>query len=575
MRQSKDENAAAESALSELRKAPQRFLLFLAWAHVAIAAAVALAVGSDPIVFGGLAAILTAAAMAVDKFMSPEIGRSALMVALQGQVALFVAILAGHPWQIDAHMYFFAVLGLGVLLVDVGALIAAAAAVAAHHLALNFLAGTLVYPDGGDLGRTMLHAVVLAIETVGLVFAAFIIKRLLVSTCESQQAAETELANAQLASERARTVELEAEERRREMMGDLESAFREVVDAAVAGDLSKRAPTDFDSDELNRLASAINQLVEQVEESLAAAIDSLSGIAQGDFRTRMDGAFEGRFRDLMNWINATSSNLEELIVEIQGVSSQLESATGEINRTAADMSNRAEEQTSLLSQTSGAMTKMTESTRSNAESAESGRLTANDAAQRAESGGEIVRETVTAMGRIEAEAARIADIISLIDGIAFQTNLLALNAAVEAARAGESGKGFAVVASEVRALAQRSADAAKDIRELIAESSEQVAAGVTLVNRTGEALNEIVEAINQVANNVGEISSATSAQAANIDEANKAVEHIGRMTEQSATMAEANASTAARLAEQGAKLADLLSEFMIGELDAVDEQTAA
>ncbi len=209
------------------------------------------------------------------------------------------------------------------------------------------------------------------------------------------------------------------------------------------------------------------------------------------------------------------------------------------------------------------MEEMASTVRSNAENAERANAKASDASRRAVDGRSVVSETVTAMDRIEKSSGRISDITALIDSIAFQTNLLALNASVEAARAGEAGRGFAVVASEVRTLAQRSADAAREIKELIAESSTHVSSGVELVNRSGEALDGITAAITSLAESIAEISSASREQSAGVEEISSAVTRMDEMTQQNAGLAEQSATAARALETQAAELGELVSVFRL------------
>jgi methyl-accepting chemotaxis protein len=241
----------------------------------------------------------------------------------------------------------------------------------------------------------------------------------------------------------------------------------------------------------------------------------------------------------------------------------MKTETSLVAASASEQAASVERQAASLQETAATLETMTATIKSNATNAAHGQTAADDAAERASRGGVVVQEAVAAMGKIEAGSARISDIISVIDSIAFQTNLLALNAAVEAARAGDAGKGFAVVASEVRGLAQRSAEAARDIKALISESSQQVSAGVDLVNRTGEALTEIFGAIQNVSTTVAEISVATREQSSAVDDINSAVSQVDQMTQENASRASGSASTAATLAEQAQKLVSTVSTFVI------------
>jgi methyl-accepting chemotaxis protein len=241
----------------------------------------------------------------------------------------------------------------------------------------------------------------------------------------------------------------------------------------------------------------------------------------------------------------------------------INTATGEIASGAQNLSARAENQAASLEEIAATMEEMSATVKTNAENAFSAQGLSSEASQRADKGGAIVAEAVTAMASIEEGSRKIADIVTVIDGFAFQTNLLALNAAVEAARAGEAGKGFAVVASEVRTLAQRSAEAARDIKNLIQESSHQVSDGVRLVEETGEALREIVEAIRKVSETITEISEASREQSSGVDEITAAITSMDEITQQNSALADESASAAKGLTEQANALLELIRFFKV------------
>ena len=535
----------------------------LSWAHVAAVIFAASFTGNDAVTCGALAASLALLVTFSERLAGADAGRAIALVALQGQAAVLVAAFAGHPWQVDMHMYFFALLGAGVMLVDIGAILAGAIAIAVVHLFLNFFAAELVYPGGADLGRTVLHAFILSIETGALILAIRLMRNSLSEAETSQRRAEKELANAKAAQARVDEAERLAAEQRAAMIAELEATLGEVVAAAEAGDLSKQARTDFGAEELNRLASTVNSLVRQIDLTLSAASGAMDELAAGNLRAKMQGEFAGRFADLQRGINATTAKLSGLVADIRLVAQTMQTETTSVALSASDQASRAETQAASLEETAAMIEEMTAAIKSNAGSVESGRCFAADAAERAKRGGDVVLQAVSAMGGIEEESGRIADIIGVIDGIAFQTNLLALNAAVEAARAGDAGKGFAVVASEVRELAQRSSDAARDIGDLISKSGQQVASGVELVNRTGGALEEIIESIDNMSTSMSEISTATREQSAAVDEINSSIAHIDQTTQANVSLAGQSACSANKLAEQGAKLASLVSAFTV------------
>jgi methyl-accepting chemotaxis protein len=287
--------------------------------------------------------------------------------------------------------------------------------------------------------------------------------------------------------------------------------------------------------------------VAQVVDGLGRGLERL---AQGDLTYRVEDEWAAEYRKIQEDFNAAIGQLQDTIKNIALSSSEVSSAAAEISTSTTDLSQRTEEQAASLEETSASMEEMAATVKKNAENA-----------QHANQGGAVVAEAVTAMAAIEESSRKISDIISVIDEIARQTNLLALNAAVEAARAGEAGRGFAVVASEVRSLAQRSSQAAKDIKDLITNSSGQVQQGVDLVNRAGQSLHEIMESIRNVAAIVADIANASAEQASGIDQINKALNQMDEVTQQNSALVEENAATAKTLEDQQSAMNERVGFF--------------
>ena len=513
-----------ESVLRSIRQQAMVVLVTLSWINAPVAGATAFLTGNDWVMSAGVTTLLACLVTFAPRLGSEVVARSLVVIGLLGQAAMIVAALAGHDWQVDGHMYFFALLAVAVLLIDSRAILAGAAFVAVHHILLNFAAAGLVYPGGGDLTRTVMHAVILIIEASALLFAIRLVNEILTKSLESERQAVAALESANEARARADDAERLAAEQRAATMADLEAALGEAIAAAEQGDFSARARADYDVEELNRLAGAVNGLIQKFDKAVGSAVDVMQLLASGDLRAKMEGEHNGRFADLQNGINGTTARLSMLVDDIRAMAETMQGETSNVASAAAEQASRAESQAASLEETAATLEEMTATIKSNAESSARGRDFATNTSERAESGGEVVRKAVQAMGEIEQSSAKISEIIAVIDGIAFQTNLLALNAAVEAARAGDAGKGFAVVASEVRALAQRSAEAARDIKTLISESTDQITTGVDLVNRAGAALDEIVKAVSDVSDTVSEISTATREQTSAIDEINQGAE---------------------------------------------------
>jgi methyl-accepting chemotaxis protein len=260
--------------------------------------------------------------------------------------------------------------------------------------------------------------------------------------------------------------------------------------------------------------------------------------------------------------------LSRMIVNIRGTSESIRTASSEVAQGNQDLSSRTEQQASSLQQTAASMEEMTSTVKNNADTASQASQLASAASEVAERGGTVVSQVVSRMSEISHSSRKIEEIISVIDGIAFQTNILALNAAVEAARAGEQGRGFAVVAGEVRNLAQRSAQAAREIKSLIADSVSKVEAGSTLVNEAGQTMGDIVAQVKRVTDLIGEITSATLEQSSGIGQVNQAVAQLDQMTQQNAALVEQSAAAAQSLKDQADRLAEAVATFKVSKAEA-------
>jgi methyl-accepting chemotaxis protein len=303
------------------------------------------------------------------------------------------------------------------------------------------------------------------------------------------------------------------------------------------------------------------------------AVDTVRLIAAGDFTTPVN-LRDSDGSSLLHGIETLRQKLGAVIRDVRLTSGTVEGAAADINSSVDQLSTRTSEQAASLEETTSSMEEMTVSVRGNAENARNASKLAAEARDRAEHGGSVADRAVVAMTEINSSSKRIADIIGVIDEIAFQTNLLALNAAVEAARAGEQGRGFAVVASEVRNLAQRSATAAREIKGLIADSVTKVQDGSRLVNESGKTLKDIVAAAKKVADIIDEISQASSQQAEGLDQLNSTVAQMDTMTQQNAAMAEETSSVAVSMKSQAKTLTDLIAIFRV-EQSAVRPAPAA
>ncbi|MGY6519268.1 MAG: methyl-accepting chemotaxis protein [Lysobacteraceae bacterium] len=348
--------------------------------------------------------------------------------------------------------------------------------------------------------------------------------------------------------------------------------IKRLAGAAAEGDFSQRGDESRYDNDFRAMVADLNELMDVSDRSLAEVSSVLKSLAEGDLTRTIDTGYEGVFGDMARDTNNTVEQLRRIVGGIQRSAESINSAAGEISAGNADLSRRTESQAASLEETASSMEELTSTVKQNAEHSRQARQLATGAADVASRGGEVVQRVVLTMGEISSSSRRIEEIIGVIDGIAFQTNILALNAAVEAARAGEQGRGFAVVASEVRSLAQRSADAAKQIKGLINESVAKVDDGSSLVGEAGATMKDIVEQVRRVTDIIAEIAAASDEQASGIEQVNGTVVQMDEVTQQNAALVEEASASARALEEQAGELSRAVAVFRLqARLDGSDD----
>lgn len=348
-----------------------------------------------------------------------------------------------------------------------------------------------------------------------------------------------------------------------EMLAQAEIAA--LVKAALQGDFSQRIGIDGKQGFFLDLANALNPLMASNERALADVGRLLRAMADGDLSRRIQEAYSGQLKAIADDANATADILTRTVTQIQAVAAHVLNGAAEISGGNQELSERTEAQATDIEETAEAMAQINVTVQNNAASAQRATALAREASDIASGGGVVMADVERTMHAIQDSAKRIADITAIIDAIAFQTNILALNAAVEAARAGEQGRGFAVVAAEVRVLAQRSADAARQIRALIDDSTTRIASGARLANEAGNTMRRIVSAVSDVTERMHEISHASSEQAGGVEQVSRAIGNIENATQQNSGLVEESAAAAAQLEEQARLLQDAVSFFRVEE----------
>ncbi len=344
----------------------------------------------------------------------------------------------------------------------------------------------------------------------------------------------------------------------------MEQEIQDIIEASINGDLERRIPTEDKQGFHLKVSRSINDLLTVNSQVVQEVTRVLARMAEGHLREPVNFDYDGTYRTLKSNLQKATGKLAEALAQVKQTADEVRRGAEEIAAGNLDLNQRTQQQAGSLEQTAASMEQMTGTVRHNAENARMASELSASAAQDAEKGGEVVGKAIDAMSEINEASNRIADIIGVIDEIAFQTNLLALNAAVEAAHAGEQGRGFAVVASEVRNLAQRSAEAAKEIKDLIEDSVQKVNVGSELVDETGRSLQGIVQAVNKVNTIISEIATANQEQALGIDQVNRAVLQMDEMTQQNAGLVKQVAAASEALGENARALHSALSFFDFG-----------
>jgi len=448
--------------------------------------------------------------------------RIAATVAGAGQVTLILAAFAGHPWQLDAHMIFFAYIPMTAAMLCPTSIIVAALVAVVHHLGLSFVMPALVFPSADlseNILRSLFHGAVIAVETAALFYG-------------------------------------------------------------VRRNVSRMADLNAEQDRLSEVMEILERekaLVEAKEEASSMVVEQLRvGLAKVEANNLADDiteTFPPEYEALRLSFNASMSSLRETVTDVTFVTDQIGVDASQLAEASANVAISTEKQANALSQVTASVEVIADGMKSAVDKAEEMQRRFDNTRQVTTSGTAVVRQAVDTMDEIEQSSSQIDHVVALIEDIAFQTNLLALNAGVEAARAGEAGAGFAIVASEVRALAHRSAEAAQNINKLISQSNEHVVVGVSLVRQVGDALETILSEVNEVSGSISEMANISGQQAASIEDIRGSMQTLGAETQGNAARTEEASASTASLDSSVERLVESLRDFVVVSQDPRDAST--
>ena len=380
----------------------------------------------------------------------------------------------------------------------------------------------------------------------------------------------------ELSAEAEKATRLAQERAREKAEREAELTFQEeltaMVQAAAVGDFTRQLSGAGRTGLMGKLGEGMNQWSATVRGALGEVVEMMSAMAKGDLSKRIVGEYQGELLRLKTDANATAEQLGAIVGQTAEGITTIKSATAQLSAGSQDLSARTEEQVASLEEMAASIREMSATVKQNADNAQTANQLALGARGAAESGGEVASSAVRAMAQIEESAQKISEIVGVIDEIAFQTNLLALNAAVEAARAGDAGRGFAVVAAEVRALAQRSSQASKEIKGLISSSGSQVKRGVELVNRAGSSLTEIVTSVKRVAEIVSEIAAASREQSDGVQQVDETVTRMEAVTQKNASLVEESTASLSAVDRQVDGMLEVVSFFNVAHAGVRDLQ---
>ena len=537
-------------------------LAFFAVAH-AVPVAILAAVLGQPVgwaVAGSLALGLPAiAAVRLGSAVAPV----AVALALVGQPMIALALMPGHPYQVDVHMYFFVLLAMVGTLDHRPALVAAGLATIAHHALLTFVMPSLVYPGAASLIRLAMHGIFVVMECGVLLLAIAARRRLHAIGEAAHTQSERRAVAARDAERRVKELASRAEEDRAGIIDQFDRAFADVVTQAAAGDFSARIDGRFEDASFSRMAGQLNGLLDSVDLSMGAMEDHFQALADGRLDHRMQARGAGRFAEIAAAANESTAALESILTETDRAVRLTRRTVSRVICDTDTVSERASQQAAAIEETAATTQQFTESLEIGQTLLREVGVKATQLSERAAEGTDVTAAAIASVGKIARGSGEMREILGVIEAISFQTNLLALNAAVEAARAGEAGRGFAVVATEVRRLARRSADAASDISALIEDSRASMDSGVAMVERAGEMLTEITRETRAVAQQVAQVARTAEEQNIGLKEIDAAITAMEGSVQSTASIAERTARAMADLSSQIASVERGLDTFSI------------